>query len=162
FACQEQCMEYKIDRPVKAFTVVAHSLHIQPSIRVFHTADSYHIVEIRRRIFALFEGTRYQLHEVTLPAHMDANAKKALDDKYVERVISEEEAGNSKEMMGNSEGTNQDVIQQVTEKFFRTVDNEVYEHYTKPMQLPVYLVALDEHHTIFQNLSKTPKLRETG
>src|SRR5699024_12332411 len=34
--------------------------------------------------------------------------------------------------------------------------------YTKPMQLPVYLVALDEHHTIFQNLSKNPKLRETG
>lgn len=162
FASQDQCIVYKIERPVKEFTVVANSFHIKPLIRVFQSADRYHLLGISRRNFALFEGTRYQVNEVTLPAHMDDNAKEALDDKYVERVISDEEAGNSKEMMGNSEGTNQDVIQQVTEKFFRTVDNEVYEHYTKPMQLPVYLVALDEHHTIFQNLSKNPKLRETG
>src|SRR5699024_7774432 len=162
FASQDQCIVYKIERPVKEFTVVANSFHIKPLIRVFQSADRYHLLGISRRNFALFEGTRYQVNEVTLPAHMDDNAKEALDDKYVERVISDEEAGNSKEMMGNSEGTNQDVIQQVTEKFFRTVDNEVYEHYTKPMQLPVYLVALDQHHTIFLNLSKNPNLRETG
>src|SRR5699024_12821321 len=100
------------------FAVVENSVHINPLIRVFQSADRYQLLGISRRNFALFEGTRYQVNEVTLPAHMDDNAKEALDDKYVERVISDEEAGNSKEMMGESEGTNHDVMQQVTEKCF--------------------------------------------
>src|SRR5699024_10889272 len=34
FASQDQCIVYKIERPVKEFTVVANSFHIKPLIRV--------------------------------------------------------------------------------------------------------------------------------
>lgn len=162
FASADKCIIYKIERPVKEFTVVADSFHIKPLVRVFQSADRYHLLGLSRDNFSLFEGTRYQVSEVELPADLDETAKEALGDKYVERVISSRESGNSKEITGNSEGTNQDVIQEVTKKFFRTVDHEIYERFTKPMQLPVYLVALDEHHNVFQDISKNPKLQETG
>src|SRR5699024_11254042 len=49
-----------------------------------------------------------------------------------------------------------------TEKFFRIVDKEVLDYYSRPMELPVYLVALDEYHTLFQNLSNNPYLQKEG
>lgn len=162
FASEDKCIIYKIERPVKEFTVVADSFHIKPLVRVFQSADRYHLLGVSRDDFALFEGTRYQVSQVELPEEMDETVKEALGDKYVERVISAEQSGNSKELNGNSAGTNQDVIQEATKKFFRTVDHEVYERFTKPMQLPVYLVALDEHHHVFHELSKNPLLQEEG
>src|SRR5699024_10962669 len=77
FASKDQCIVYKIERPVKEFTVVANSFHIKPLIRVFQSADRYHLLGISRRHFALFEGTRYQVNEVSLPAHINDNAKEA-------------------------------------------------------------------------------------
>src|SRR5690625_6990285 len=53
FASQDQCIVYKIERPVKEFTVVANSFHIKPLIRVFQSADRYHLLGISRRHFAL-------------------------------------------------------------------------------------------------------------
>ncbi|WP_400263580.1 hypothetical protein ACFX5U_09800 [Sphingobacterium sp. SG20118] len=48
------------------------------------------------------------------------------------------------------------------ERFFRIVDKSIYEHYTKPTNLPLILASLPEHQTIFRRQSKNPHLMAEG
>ena len=48
------------------------------------------------------------------------------------------------------------------ENFFRFVDRFVLEEFSKPLQLPLILVALDEYHTIFKDLSHNSYLLDEG
>ena len=49
-----------------------------------------------------------------------------------------------------------------TEKYFRYVDDFVTENYSKPSELPLILVALPEHHSLFSKISDNPYLLEDG
>jgi hypothetical protein len=53
-------------------------------------------------------------------------------------------------------------IDKDTEKFFRYVDRFVDENYSKPLKLPLILVALHEHHSTFAQISNNPYLVENG
>ena len=48
------------------------------------------------------------------------------------------------------------------EKFFRYVDRVVEENYSKPLKLPLILVALHEHHSTFAKISNNPYLVKDG
>lgn len=45
-----------------------------------------------------------------------------------------------------------------TEHFFRTIDADVLEHYSRPTGLPLLLAALPEHHRLFRGISRNPML----
>src|SRR5699024_7062241 len=162
FASDEQCIVYNIERPVKEFVVVADSFHIKPLIRIFQSADRYHLLGLNRDEFTLFEGTRYHIKKVDLHPGVANTAKEILGDEYDDKMVVPGGKGPTEQSMSHGFGSKKDTVHKLTEKFFRVVDSEVYEHYSKPMQLPVYLVALDEYHTLFQNISKNQYLCEQG
>lgn len=49
-----------------------------------------------------------------------------------------------------------------TEKYFRYVDQFVYEHYSKKAKLPLILIALSQYHSYFRTLSNNPYLIQDG
>lgn len=162
FATADQCIVYRLQRPVDELGIVADSFHIKPLIRVFQSADRYHLLGLDRKEFALFEGNRYQIEEVELSPDIKNTVEKALGDDYVEKLVSTGGSGPRGQAVFHGFGSKQDVIGKVTEKFFRVVDKEVLDYYSKPMELPVHLVALDEYHTFFQGMSKNPYLQKEG
>lgn len=162
FASEDKCIVYRLERPVNELAIVAVSFHIKPLIRVFQSADRYHLLALDRKGFALFEGTRYGIHQVDL--HPDINHKidDVLGEDYVEKRITIGSRGARGQAMFHGFGSKKDVIDKETEKFFRTVDKEILEYYSRPTELPLYLVALDEYHTPFQKLSHNPYLQKEG
>lgn len=162
FASENQCIVYRLQRPVEELAIVADSFHIKPLIRIFQSADRYHLLGLNRKEFALFEGTRYQIEQVELAPEVNRTMEEALGDDYEEKLVTTGGSGPRGQAMFHGFGSKKDVIDKVTEKFFRVVDKEVLDHYSRPMELPVYLVALDEHHTFFQKMSKNPHLQKEG
>lgn len=162
FATEDQCIVYRLQRPVEEFAIVAESFHIKPLIRVFQSADRYHLLGLDRKEFALFEGNRYHLEQVELSPQIKNTIEDALGEDYVEKLITTGGSGPRGQAVYHGFGSKQDVIGKVTEKFFRVVDKEVLENYSKPMELPMHLVALDEYHTFFINMSKNPYLQQEG
>ncbi|MCZ2095710.1 MAG: hypothetical protein LC121_05460, partial [Anaerolineae bacterium] len=44
------------------------------------------------------------------------------------------------------------------EQFFRSIDADVLEHYSRPSGMPLLLAALPEHHHLFRSISRNPML----
>ncbi len=162
FAADDKCIVYKLQRPVEEFAVVADSFHIKPLIRVYQSADRYHLLGLSRESFAIYEGNRYHVEKIDMDEEIKNTAKKALGEDYDDKVVTATGSGPTNETMLHGQGSRKDVIHKVTEKFFRIADSEVIKHFSNPMQLPVYLVALDEYHTLFQNVSKNNYLQKEG
>lgn len=162
FASADECIVYRLQRPVDELAVVADSFHIKPLIRVFQSADRYHLLGLDQQEFSLFEGTRYGIEQVELDEDISSTITDALGEDYAEKKVSVGGSGPRGAAMFHGSGSKKDVIEKTTEKFFRIVDKEVLDHYSRPMELPVYLVALNEYHSTFQNLSHNPYLQKKG
>lgn len=161
FATKETCIVYLLRREVKEIAIAATSFHIKPLIRVFQSADRYHLLGVNRKNFTLFEGDRYGVEEVTLDPEIPRTKKEALGDQYTEKhVTAGAYSGPKGQAMFHGQGSKKEVIDVDTERYFRHVDRMVLEHYSRPMKLPVYIVALGEYHTPFQQLSHNPYLQK--
>src|SRR5699024_11524944 len=72
------------------------------------------------------------------------------DDK--QKMNNARGSGPKNEISIHGQGSKKDVFRKETEKFFRIADEEIFKNYSQTMQLPVYLVALNEHHAMFQQV----------
>lgn len=163
FAKDDKCIIYRLQRPVKELAIVADSFHIKPLIRVFQSADRYHLLGVNRQHFKLFEGNRYGIEEVEIPEELAKNKDEALGDQVTDTYLGTGNTGGAAgTAMMHGHGSKKDEIDIDIERYFRYVDRTVAEHYSKPAGLPLYLVTLTEYHTPFKELSHNPYLQDTG
>lgn len=162
FATDSKCFVYRLQRPVEELAIVADSFHIKPLIRIFQSADRYHLLGINRNEFALFEGDRYGFEKVELDSEIPQTAKEILGEEYTEAYITAGGIGAGGSVMFHGHGSKKDEVDKDTDRFFRSVDRIVLENYSRPMELPLILVTLDENHTPFHNLSHNPFLQKEG
>lgn len=162
FSSTDRCIVYFLQRPVKEFSVVANSFHIKPLIRVYQSADQYHLLGISRKEFAMFIGTRYEVEKINMPPHILSTFKDAIGEDYEDKVVQATGGGPNNEIRMHGQGSRKDIIQKETRKFFRIADNEIITYFSQPMKLPVILVALDENRAMFQEISKNKYLQEQG
>ncbi|AXH99477.1 hypothetical protein DV702_06795 [Sporosarcina sp. PTS2304] len=163
FATKERCIVYRLQRPVIELAVVSNSFHIKPLIRVFQSADRYHLLGVNRQEFKLFEGNRYGIEEVEIPEELAKTKAEAIGDQVTESYLGSGDSGGAAgTAMMHGHGSKKDEIDIDIERYFRYVDRTIAEHYSKPTGLPLYLVTLTEYHTPFKELSHNPLLREQG
>lgn len=143
---------YRLQRPVAELAVVADSFHTKPLLRILQSADRYHILGLNRHEATLFEGNRDTIDEIDLA--IDAAAPPAERERAT-RVYGSGALGAT-----TRHGTDvkQAARDNETERFFRTVDANVLEHYSRPTGLPLLLAALPEHHHQFRGISRNPML----
>lgn len=163
FATKDRIIAYRLQRPVPELAIVSDSFHIKPLIRVFQSADRYHLLGVNRQEFKLFEGNRYGVEEIELPAELAKTKTEALGDQVTDPYLSVGSAGgNAGTGMMHGQGGKKDEIDIDIERYFRYVDRTVADNYSKPTGLPLYLVTLAEYQTLFKGISHNPNLREKG
>lgn len=162
-ANENKCVVYKLQRPVEEIAVVADSFHIKPLIRVFQSADRFYLLGLNRKEFKLYEGTRYGVEEIKFGEDVPTTIKEVLGDDYTDSYLSPGSYGGvGSQPMFHGHGSRKDEIDIDTERFFRYVDRFVLENYSRPTELPLILVALDEHHSLFKEVSHNPFLIDNG
>ena len=156
-----QAILYKLARPVKELVVVSDGFHIKPLIRNFQSADRYHVLGLNREEFTIFEGNRYGFHEVDIGMDIPTNIKEVLGEEYISTYVKANRYGGAREQ-GNYHGHygRKEAVEVDTKRFFRVVDRVVSDNYSKPMKLPLLLIALPEYHTLFKEISHNPYLLE--
>src|SRR5699024_8839311 len=110
----------------------------------------------------MFEGNRYSVEKLAMEEEIKNTFEKALGEDYEDKMITATGSGPNSEVKIHGQGSRKDVIHRETEKFFRVVDNEVIKYFSQPTQLPVFLVSSEEHHAVFQEISKNKLLRKQG
>ena len=162
-ANEDRCVVYRLQRPVKEVAIVADTFHIKPLIRVFQSADRYHLLGLNRETFNLYEGNRYGFEEISLPPDVPRTAREVIGEEEYERQISlapHSRFSGAPIFYGHTEKNEE--IDKNTEKFFRFVDKFVLDNFSRPSGLPLMLVALPEYHGLFHKLSRNPFLMKEG
>lgn len=144
---------WRLQRPVAELTVVADSFHTKPLMRILQSADRYHVLGLNRHEARLFEGNRDTLDEVDLA--IDAEAAPPAARERATRVYGSGALGAT-----TRHGTDvkQSMRDKQAEQFFRSIDADVLEHYSRPTGMPLLLAALPEHHHLFRSISRNPML----
>lgn len=163
FATKDKCVVYKLAREVKELAIVANSFHITPLIRVFQSADRYHLLGINGNEFSLFEGDRYGFEKVEIDPEIPQTIKDTLGDQYTEAHFAAGSAGgHAGSAVFQGHGSRKDEISTDLERFFKHIDRVIIDNYSHTMRLPVILVALAEYHAPFQNISHNKFLLNKG
>ncbi|NLJ41653.1 MAG: hypothetical protein GX352_08610 [Clostridiales bacterium] len=154
---------YRLNTPVKELAVVSDSFHIKPLLRKFQSADRYHLLGINRKKFVLYEGDRYGFEEIKLGDDIPTTIEEVLGDRYTEPHLNPGAYGGvGAAPMFHGHGGRKEEVEKDTEKFFRYVDKLVLDKFSNVDQIPLILVALEEHHGLFRSLSNNQYLIDKG
>jgi len=156
---------YRLQRPVVERQVVADRFHAKPLLRTLQSADRYQVLGLSRHAIRLFEGNRDVLDEIEPAAGVPRTITDALGDELTEphlTVASYGGVGRGQSAMHHGHGSKAEEVDVDAERYFRAVDRAVLERHSRPTGLPLILVTLPEHRTLFHALSHNPHLLDEG
>lgn len=164
YVTPDEVYYYRLSVPIHTGTVVAEQPYVLPLIANFQYVSYYHLLALNHDKFSLYNGRRNKLQEIDLPEEAPDTLTKALGDELTGGELNvgsyNGSEGNSGGVFhGHNEKSNEVEIDQ--ENYFRKVDKYVYEHYSKPTELPLVLFALPKNIADFERLSKNEYLDET-
>jgi hypothetical protein len=156
---------YLLQQSMPELAVAADSFHIKPLRRFLQSVDRYQVLALSRDKFRLFEGSRDTLDEIEIADDIPQTIQQALGDDLTDprhSVSSYGGVGAMKGSMHHGHGGRKDALDVDDERFFRFVDRQVHEHFSKKSQLPLILASVTEHHHLFHKVSHNPFLMEDG
>ena len=161
FASPSELRAFKLKRPTPELLIVADSFHIKPLVRILQSAERYHILALSLAEARLYEGTRDSLDEVPLTG-VPATIEEALGDRLTEPYLTVTRSYGSgtggPAPMHHGHGSRADERKIDRDRFFRVIDREILERFSRPSGLPLLLAALPEHQTPFREISRNPFL----
>ncbi|CAN5753527.1 hypothetical protein BH11MYX4_BH11MYX4_49710 [soil metagenome] len=156
---------FRLPRPVTELVVVADSFHVKPLWQFLQSVDRYQVLGLSLNKIRLFEGDRDALEEVELAAGVPRTITDALGAELTEphqTVASYGGVGGASHAMHHGHGGKSDETDIDADRFFRSIDQAVLEHHSRPTGLPLILAALPEHHHRFHGVSQNPFLLADG
>jgi len=162
---REKFRLFELQRPVDELVVVADSFHIKPLLRMAQSADTFQVLCLSRHQATLYEGNRDAMQSVDL-SEIPSTIEEALGSEKTETYQSIEGYGTGDradgQAMHHGQGSKKDEVEIDTDRFFRVIDREIWENYSRPSGLPLMLAALPEHHAHFHAVSHNPNLMAEG
>lgn len=157
----DKCAVYRLESPVKSYVSVSNSFHIVPLIRAYQSSDKYHILGLSRGEFSMYEGDRYGVRKIQMVSTVLTTAEQVLGEELSESHLTQGSFSSGRESVKyHGRGGGKDEMDRDTEKFFRYVDEYVFENYSNVSHLPLILVALAENCSLFKELSNNPYLTD--
>jgi len=160
---------FDLQRPVEELLVIADSFHLKPLLRELQATDRYQLLALNRHGAKLYEGNRHALDEVEL-TNVAATIEEALGEELTEQhlTVASYGAGAARASGGGTtpsvhgHGNKKDEVDSDRDRFFRSIDRSILEHYSRPSGLPLMLAALPEYHEPFHAVSHNPFLMASG
>ena len=158
-----RCVVYKLHDAVEPLAIVADSFHTKPLIQAYQSIDNYLLLGLNSNEFDLFQGNQNGIVKLELEPGTARDIEAVLGNQLTESYLTQGSFnGVGHSPMYHGHGGAKPEIDKDTEKFFRYVDRFVDENYSKPLKLPLILVALQEHHSTFAKISNNPYLVKDG
>ncbi len=151
---------YRLPRVVKEYLSIEKRFQVKPLIRNYQSDHRYYALGLARDNFRLYSGNRYGFREVEIPDEMRLLDNVLGDQRESIRVNVASHGGAGGNHFGHS--TKNEEIAIDTKKFFAYADDYVNKNYSGKNQIPLILVSLPEHQSIFRALSKNKYLLNEG
>jgi hypothetical protein len=167
--CPGQFQIFDLQQSVAELLVVADSFHTKPLLRALQSTDRYQVLALNRHEAKLYEGNRYALDPIEL-TNVSATITEVLGEELTEQhlTVASYGAGASRAAGGgvtpsiHGHGDKKDEVDGDRERFFRSIDQAILEHHSRPSGLPLMLASLPENHSPFHKVSHNPFLMAEG
>lgn len=160
YCSMEHCEFVQLQRPPKEMVVVADTFHLKPLIRIQQTAGRYQVLCLTRLDVTLYEGNRDVLDEVEL-VHVPKRMYEAFGEQLHTPHMTGREGAGLREADKEPPATPAPGVMHV-ERFFRMIDQGIWEWHTRPSGLPLILCAVEENQELFRRLSNNNNLVPEG
>ncbi len=162
-ASNDRTYIYQLDYPVEPLALVGERFYVKPLLKHFRWGSRYLLLGLSADRFALIRGDFGSLDRVELPADVADEFSEEFPIVYDghEGALDYSSLENHLPPYHGYKSRN-DVRKEEAEKFFRHVNKAVAERLTKGLDLPVILVSLPEHQTVFRRISTIPHLLPEG
>lgn len=140
-----------------AFYQLDEVFYIVPLIDLIPRLRPYHILLLGKNAVRMYRGDFYAMEEIPLLQGVPSSMEDALGEELTDNHL-HAAAGGSATLHGYMEITDEKEVD--NERFFRLVDNAIYEHYSKSDNLPLYLATISENLHLFKKITKNPKLEK--
>lgn len=154
---------YNLGYPVEARARVGERFYVKPLLNTFQYGAHYFLLGLSADRFAFIHGDFGSLDRVELPADVHDEFSELFQEVYDghEGALDYDSLENHLPPYHGWKSRN-DVKEEEAEKFFYYVNKAVTEHLVKGTDLPVILVSLPEHQTLFRKISTIPNLLDEG
>jgi hypothetical protein len=147
---------YTLQRPLPEIAVVGERYLTKPLMRIMQSADRFQILALTRTRARLFEGDRDTVDEIPLheavPATIEAALGLELTSSHM--TIASFGVGNGSMRHSQIDASYDDALD--LERFYRAVDDAIYEYHSRPSGLPLIVAALPQHAAQFSSVSHNP------
>ena len=142
FASPDYDNVIQLRRPTRPLAEVADTFHVKPLIRALQLAQRYQVLCVAPRRVRLFEGDPYTIREIKLSPTVPTS---------VDDPIARESPANDTAKAGQPSAPQGAVP---VERFFRLVDQTIWDHHSRAAKLPIIVCADVQHLTHFLSTSK--------
>ncbi len=156
-ADDEECIIYKLPINVPNQAIVADSFYIKPLLKSYQSSGLYHVMNLTRDSFTLYEADRKEIFQVPV-SDEHSTLEGVLGKEKTNPHLSVGSYGTGDQTMYHGHGSAKDEREVDQERFFRYVDNYIIEQYSNAYKIPLILVGLDENQGEFRKISKNPYL----
>jgi hypothetical protein len=146
FRTPERLAWFRLLRAPRQGVHVGEALNLTPLVRIAQDATRFNVLALSAQSVALFEGNRDRLEQVRLNGHTLNEGHESRLTLPHTRVRPIE--ANDFQFSGG------------TEDFFRHIDRLVIEHHSGRTALPLLLMALPQHQSLFRGISQNHHLLE--
>jgi len=162
-----QAEVFRVQQPFQPLALARDRFHTMPLLRVASSIERFDVLALSSREARIYEGTTDLLDPVDLGDEASGGDRGTLgrwdfidqDTFQAHRV--RQRSGPMGSVHGGF-GSKSDDIDADTERFFREVDRIVVERVSNRSHLPLLLVAISEHASLFRKLSANPRLLDEG
>ena len=161
FVNRENCYVYRLPEIVRNQVVISENINFKPLIRMFQSVIHYYVLALSRERFKVYEVYHKSIEEVHFDKDILILAKDVIGDQRSEPYTSV--GGFSTpgaQAMLHGHGGKKEDIDIDTEKYFRYVDQTIYDLLSKEKAIPIVLVTLHKNQMTFRKVSKNKDLFE--
>ncbi|MFW5913552.1 MAG: hypothetical protein ACOCSM_00680 [Bacillota bacterium] len=162
FSNPDHTVVFLFTQPVRDIAMVSNALYTLPLTRVFQTLDEYHVLALSKDRFRLFTGNRDKVDEVKFDDSIPTTKEEVLGELDTENKVTYGSYGAQGGAQYHGHEDTKDVEKVDMIRFFKHVDDFVYENYTKTSDAPLIPWALPEYQGIFREHSRNDYLLEDG
>jgi hypothetical protein len=163
FVNRENCYVYRLPEAVRNHVILSESLNFKPLIRMFQSIIHYYVLALSRERFKVYEVYHKSIEEVQFDKDVLILAKDVIGDQRSEPYMSIGGFGQSgTQAMLHGHGGKKEEIDIDTEKYFRYVDQTIYDHLSKDKAIPIVLVTLHKNQMTYRKVSKNKQLYNEG
>lgn len=154
---------FPLQSPVPQIAVVSNRFHVKPLLRYLQSSDRFQVLCLSRNRASMWEGNRYIVDSMEaegFPMTIEDVLGAELTEPHL--TVAGYGKGVGGTPMHHGHGSRKDETEIDDERFFRGIDREVLERFSKPSELPLILVALPRHQAMFRSVSQNRWLLGDG